>query len=55
MSAAPIIIIIKRPPQQASRIHQAGETESQLQVLAPAEATDADILQLALDQLQAEG
>lgn len=55
MSAAPIIIIIKRPPQQANRSQHQAEAESQLQVLAPAEATDADILQLALDQLQSEG
>ncbi len=50
MSAAPVIIIITRP----KKAHQNLADHEQVQVLADADDTTADILRKAADQVEAE-
>ncbi len=51
MSAAPIIIVITRPRKQAAKSAEKLGDTTEIQVLAPEGASDAEILQLGLNQL----
>lgn len=53
MSAAPIIIIINRPRQQANRERPNKNSLSEIHVLLEESATDAEVLAAALAQLEA--